>query len=133
MSLIQPAQPTPAPLSPQQIALNQTQRALQRATAIAKSPANILKGILQMMENPLNLLWVQTPNDPSEPTPQMILNTLQTIAISENGTASDLFRYTSALFTVLESEAPGCTASLASLIKPSTINSDGSVTVNIST
>lgn len=95
----------------------QEQRAAQ---SLLKTAQQIFESNLQALQYGVNTLWTNT-------DPQGVLNAMQEV---NPGSPKELFVATASLIAMLESQLPGCTTSIVVAIKPTTQNSDGSVTIN---
>lgn len=65
--------------------------------------------------------------------PQAVLDAQQALYIASPSTVdspAEMFQRSSQTIAFLESQLPGCTEETLKLVKPFTVNSDGSVTIN---
>ena len=105
MSLLTP----PTPQTPAQIAQQQLQQTANQVLGVPRR-------MFEMWQNNMNAIW-------KNPNPQAVISLLGT-------NAAEVFAMSADFGALLEKHSPGITAPIVALVKPFTVNPDGTITIN---
>lgn len=121
---ITPAQT--AALTPEQTAAVQARDADQIADFIIQTSNNLLNAMLRDSLTGSTKLW-SAPVKPTDSTVVQRLASLQKKSVAKGDTTEVLFNGHKGMLAYLESQHPGCTATITALIPAFTFGADGSV------
>jgi hypothetical protein len=91
---------------------------------LVNMPAMQFEQLLTTWKRGVELIW-------KDENPQAVMNAVHSKLVSENkGTMAELFQASSVTAAFLEGFKNGCTTETMALIKPFTVNQDGTIAVN---
>lgn len=96
--------------------LSQPTPTQDKANFIKALPLTLFNSLLAQWQNGVQLIW-------NDPNPQSVLDAIGT-------DAATIFDLSSKTADFLESVMPGSTTATVALVKPFTINADGTLTIN---